>query len=153
MVVVMLPFRFRLATLLRLREGDRDERRTQLADAERAEDIVRARIVEIDRELGRLCGAAARLSQPGLVNVDELMEIERFELLLAAERQAAVGQHQLVAAEVERRREVLVAADREVRVLERLRETQHDRHRQDSDRRDRKQMDETATQAFARKDR
>src|SRR5688572_1626486 len=142
-MVIMLPFRFRLATLQRLREADRDERRTQLADAQRAEDIVRARIVDIETELTRLRGQAARLSQPGLVNVDDLMEIERFEVLLAAERQAAVGQRQIVATEVERRREILVAADREVRVLERLRETQQQRHRQDTERDERKQMDET----------
>jgi flagellar FliJ protein len=150
---MVLPFRFRLATLLRLREADRDERRTQLADAQRAEEIVRARIAEIDGELGRLRGEASRLSAPGPVNLDQLMEIERFELLLGAERQAAVGQRELVATEVERRRDLLVAADREVRVLERLRETGQERHRQEADRRERKQLDETATSAFARKDR
>jgi flagellar export protein FliJ len=149
----MLPFRFRLATLLRLREADRDERRTQLADAQRAEDIVRARIDEIDGELGRLRGKAARLSRPGLINVDELMETERYELLLAAERQSAKHQQKLVAEEVERRRLALVAADREVRVLERLRETQQERHRQEAERQERKQLDETATRAFVRKER
>jgi flagellar export protein FliJ len=149
----MLPFRFRLATLLRLREADRDERRTQLADAQRAEDIVRARVGEIDGELGRLRGEAAQLSKPGVVNVDELMEIERYELLLAAERQAALQQQKLVTEEVERRRSALVTADREVRVLERLRETGHERHRQEADRQERKQLDETATRAFVQKDR
>jgi flagellar export protein FliJ len=148
----MLPFRFRLATLLRLRESDRDERRSRLADAQRAEDIVGARIEEIDSELWRLRGESARLSRPGLVNVDELMEINRFELLLSAERQAAEQQHKLVAEEVERRRLALVAADREVRVLERLRETGQERHRQEVDRQERKQMDETAMHAFVRKD-
>jgi flagellar export protein FliJ len=149
----MLPFRFRLATLLRLREADRDERRSHLADAQRAEDIVRARIAEIDGESSRLRGESARLSRPGRVNIDELMEINRFELLLAAERQGAVQQQKLVAEEVERRRLALVAADREVRVLERLRETGQERHQQEADRQERKQMDETATHAYVRKDR
>lgn len=149
----MLPFRFRLATLQRLREADRDERRTQLADAERAEDIVRARIGEIDGELARLRGEAARLSRPGAINVDALMETERYELLLAAERQSAMHQQKLVSEEVERRRLALVAADREVRVLERLRETQQQRHRQEAERQERKQLDETATRAFVHKER
>jgi flagellar FliJ protein len=149
----VLPFRFRLATLLRLREADRDERRSHLADAQRAEDIVRTRIAGIDGELRQLRGESARLSRPGTINVDELMEINRFELLLAAERQAAVQQQKLVAEEVERRRLALVAADREVRVLERLRDTQQERHRQEADRQERKQMDEAAAHAFVRKDR
>jgi flagellar FliJ protein len=149
----VLPFRFRLATLLRLREADRDERRSHLADAQRAEDIVQTRIAGIDGELRQLRGESARLSRPGTINVDELMEINRFELLLAAERQAAVQQQKLVAEEVERRRLALVAADREVRVLERLRDTQQGRHRQEADRQERKQMDEAAAHAFVRKDR
>jgi flagellar FliJ protein len=149
----VLPFRFRLATLLLLREADRDERRSHLADAQRAEDIVRTRIAGIDGELRQLRGESARLSRPGTINVDELMEINRLELLLAAERQAAVQQQKLVAEEVERRRLALVAADREVRVLERLRDTQQERHRQEADRQERKQMDEAAAHAFVRKDR
>jgi flagellar FliJ protein len=149
----VLPFRFRLATLLRLREADRDERRSHLADAQRAEDIVRTRIAGIDGELRQVRGESARLSRPGTINVDELMEINRLELLLAAERQAAVQQQKLVAEEVERRRLALVAADREVRVLERLRDTQQERHRQEADRQERKQMDEAAAHAFVRKDR
>jgi flagellar FliJ protein len=149
----VLPFRFRLATLLRLREADRDERRSHLADAQRAEDIVQTRIAGIDGELRQVRGESARLSRPGTINVDELMEINRFELLLAAERQAAVQQQKLVAEEVERRRLALVAADREVRVLERLRDTQQERHRQEADRQERKQMDEAAAHAFVRKDR
>ena len=110
-------------------------------------------IGEIDGDLRQLRGESARLSRPGTVNVDELMEINRFELLLSAERQAAVQQQKLVAEEVERRRLALVAADREVRVLERLRETGQERHRQEVDRQERKEMDESAMHAFVRKDR
>jgi flagellar export protein FliJ len=149
----MPPFRFKLSTLQRLRENERDERRSRLADAQRAEDIVNARIADIDAELGRLRDETGRRSCPGRMDVDALMEVQRYELLLKAERQAAVQQRDLVAAEVERRREALVLADREVRVLERLRETQQVRHRQDEERQERKVLDEIATQAFCRKER
>ena len=50
----MQPFRFRLTTLLRLREGERDERRVRLAEAQRAEDIVLGQIQELQSELDRL---------------------------------------------------------------------------------------------------
>jgi flagellar export protein FliJ len=146
-------FRFKLATLQRLRENERDERRSRLADAQRAEDIVNARIAEIDGDLDRLRDETGHRSRPGRMDVDALMELQRYELLLKAERQAAVQQRDLVAAEVERRREALVVADREVRVLERLRETQQVRHRQAEERQERKVLDEIATQAFSRKER
>ena len=149
----MSPFRFKLATLLRLRENDRDERRSRLAEAQQAEDIVNARIGEIDADLDRLREEAGQRSRPGRMDVDALMELQRYELLLKAERQAAVQQRDLVAAEVERRREALVAADREVRVLERLRVTQQQRHRLAEERQQRKVFDEIATQGYSRKER
>ncbi len=149
----MPPFRFKLATLLRLRENDRDELRSRLADAQQAENIVNQRIHELDADLDRLRAQAAQRSRPGRMDVDALMELQRYELLLKAERQATVQQRELVAAEVERRREALVAADREVRVLERLRETQQQRHRQTEERQERKVLDEIATQGYCRKER
>ena len=149
----MTSFRFRLKTLLQLRENERDERRSRLADAQQAENIVNQRIYELDADLDRLRAQAAQRSRPGRMDVDALMELQRYELLLKAERQATVQQRELVAAEVERRREALVAADREVRVLERLRETQQQRHRQTEERQERKVLDEIATQGYCRKER
>ena len=149
----MPPFRFKLATLLRLRENDRDELRSRLSDAQQAENIVNQRIHELDADLDRLRAQAAERSRPGRMDVDALMELQRYELLLKAERQATVQQRELVAAEVDRRREALVAADREVRVLERFRETQQQRHRQTEERQERKVLDEIATQGYCRKER
>ena len=149
----MPPFRFRLTTLMRLREAERDDRRSRLADAQQAEDIVNERIAGIEADLGRLRDEAGRRSRPGPMDVDALMELQRYEVLLNAERQAALQQRELVAAEVVRRREALVVADREVRVLERLRETQQMRHRQAEERQERKVLDEIATQGFCRKER
>ncbi len=146
----MAPFRFRLTTLLRIREGERDECRSRLADAERAEEIVEARIEEIGAEIVAVRQEAVRLSRGGPVDVDQLMEAQRFELLLMADRQASQEQLKLIAAEVERRREAVVAADREVRILERLRETQRDRYNGEQLRQERKLLDEVATQGFLR---
>jgi flagellar export protein FliJ len=124
----------------------------RLAEAQRAEDVVKQRIDDIDTELHGLRDRAAYGSRPGPVDVDALMELQRYELLLKAERQSSEVQQRLVAAEVERRRETLVAADREVRTLEKIEEKQRERHRQDEERRERKRVDEAATQAFARRE-
>jgi flagellar export protein FliJ len=149
----MPPFRFRLTTLLLLRENERDERRSRLAEAQQAEDIVNGRIADLEAEVARLRDAVGQRSRPGRMDVDALMELQRYELLLKAERQAAAQQRELVAAEVERRREALVAADRQVRVLERLRETQQRRHRLAEERQQGKAFDEIAAQSHCRKER
>jgi len=141
----MPTFQFRLATLLRLREAARDERRNLLAEALRAEELVVRRIAELDGELAALRAQRLHAARPGeTVDVDSLNDTARYEMILKLERQSADQQRQVVAAEAEKRREALVAADREVRVLERLRETQLERHRQEEDRREFQRLDELA---------
>jgi flagellar protein FliJ len=140
----MAPFRFRLATLLRLRIADRDERRAQLADAQRAAEIVQGRINEIDLELRSLRLMNQRAMQPGKIDVDQFLDRQRYEFQAQAERAATVEQLQKIQAEVERRREIAVAADREVRILEKLRDNQADQHRQEEEKLSQKQFDELA---------
>jgi len=140
----MAAFRFRLATLLRLREADRDDRRAQLADAQRAEEIVRQRVGEIEREIEQTREAGRRRTQPGQVNVDQMLELQRYEIQLQTESAATERQRALIAEEVERRRERLTAADREVRILERLRETQQEQHQADERRTEQRLFDEIA---------
>ena len=85
-------------------------------------------------------------SRPGPVNVDRLLDSGRYEMMLKAERHAADEQRQAVVAEIDRRRQALVEADREVKSLEKLREQQMLRHRTEEARREMKRLDETAVQ-------
>jgi flagellar protein FliJ len=147
----MLPYKFRMATLLRLREANRDERRVQLAEAQQAEELVANRLSRIDADLNGLTKRCQHDLRPGQIDVDRLMEAQRYELLLRAERQAAGEQRKIVSNEVERRRETLVAADREVRVLEKLRELQLERHQEDQQREETKILDEVGIQGMWRK--
>jgi flagellar export protein FliJ len=148
----MSAFRFRLATLLRFREARRDERRGQLAEAQEAEQLILQRVAEIERELVELQRHSLDAARPGTVNVDRLAEAARYEMILKVERESADQQRQAVAAEVAKRREALVAADREVRVIEKLRDAQHQRHRDDQSRHETKQLDELAVLRYARKE-
>jgi flagellar protein FliJ len=149
----MLPYKFRLATLLRLREAHRDERRVKLAEAQQAEEIVTKRLATIQNDLQAQNERCQRELRPGQIDVDRLMEFQRYELILKAERQAATEQRNIVSTEVERRREALVSADREVRVLEKLRERQLERHREVEQREETKILDEVGTQGRWRKER
>ena len=140
----MASFQFRLATLLRLREAWRDERRTHLSDAQRAEQLILDRLAAIDEELaaGRRQYVDAALSRS--VNVDLLTDLARYEMILKAQRQSADHQRQAVVAEVQKRRAALVAADRDVQVLTKLRETQQQRHGEEEALKEFKRLDEMA---------
>ena len=47
----MAKFKFRLATLLRLREATRDQRRAELAEAYRADNVLREHLDRVGQEL------------------------------------------------------------------------------------------------------
>src|SRR5688500_14521933 len=112
----MRKFRFRLAPLLRLHEATRDERRAQLAEAFRAEETLQARMRELESELENLKRECRRSSGPGSVDVDRLIDSQRYELLMLAQCQMLKQHEKTLAEEIERRRAALVAADREVRI-------------------------------------
>ncbi len=138
----MAQFKFRLATLLRLRESARDERRTLLAQAYRAEDVILQEQQRLEAERAALEQRIRGAVGPGEIEVDRLIEAQRFELVLRAQKEHLARQHELVKAEIERRRQALVEANREVQVLENLREKQHERWRGEESRREVKRLDE-----------
>jgi len=140
----MKKFRFRLATLLRLRNAVRDERRTHLAEAYRADEMLRQEQQRLQRELTDLKDRQRAACGPGQVDVDQLLADQRYALLLNGQQQHLGRQRQLVAAEIERRHGLLVESDREVRVLEKLQERQRERWRAEENRLDIRQLDEIA---------
>ena len=145
----MAKFKFRLATLLKLREAARDERRAELAEAYRADDILNERLQQIHGELNAMSIGCRKAAGPGAVNIDLLIESQRYEVTLRACEKQTLAQRQRLAVEIERRRESLLAANREVRVLEKLREHQIERYREEENRRDVKRLDEVAQQRAA----
>jgi flagellar FliJ protein len=140
----MAKFRFSMATLLRLREAARDDRRAELAEALRAHDTLGLWIERAQAEVEQLHGACRRAAGPGPVDVDRLAAAQRYELLLRAKLRQLHAQRDQLAPEIERRRQALVYADRDVRVLEKLRENQHQRHQADAERQQVKLLDEVA---------
>jgi len=143
----MPAFRFRLATLLRLREATRDERRGQLAEALRIADGLAAQAADIDRELADCRRREA--TQAGPLNLDQLLDAHRYELVLLSQRRHLELQQATVGEEVDRRREALVAANRDVRALEKLREAQQERQRVAEALQVQKQFDEVAGRGMA----
>ena len=140
----MAKFQFRMATLLRLREAARDQRRAELAEAYRVEALLHTRQQQVQQELTWLREQCRRTASPGVVQVDRLIESQRYEVVLRTQQKALERQRAAVTEEIERRRQALVESDREVRTLEKLRERQLEKHRQDEERRATKQLDEIA---------
>jgi flagellar FliJ protein len=144
-------FRFRLETLLRLRMAERDQRRADLAKALRAEAMLQDEARKLEGEQQSLTEQARSLKAPGAANVEALLATHRYERLLAVQERQLAAQLAQVSAETERRRLVLVEADREVRVLEKLRERQAEAQRAKEQRQEIKAFDELAILGHLRK--
>jgi len=139
-------FLFRLEPLLKLRQARRDECRAALAEALRVDEVLRKQLDGLARELEALREFCRRKSAPGGLDIDRLVEAQRYELVTRGQQQNVAQQRQTVAAEIERRRQALVEADREVHVLEKLRERQAEAHRREEELREIKRLDEVASQ-------
>jgi flagellar export protein FliJ len=141
----MAKYKFRLNTLQKVREAHRDQQRASLAEAFRAEQVLaenRAQLIDEERELRELQRSAI---EGQYLDVNRLLEAQRYELLLKAQGQELAKQAVLLAAEAERRRQTLVEADREVRVLELLDERHRRAHNRDEQRAETKRLDDVAT--------
>jgi flagellar export protein FliJ len=149
----MPKFKFRLATLLRLRESARDERRAQLAQAYRADELLAEKKRILEEHLADMRRRTRLAASPGEIDVDRLLEARRFETVLLAQKEHVGNQQEMIRIEIERRRQALVAANREVRILENLRARQHGRHQAEENRQETKQLDEAARLRALREDR
>jgi len=146
----MSAFHFRLTTLLRLRLAERDERRSDLAKALAAAEILRGQHIELETERTENLALLREVSSPGGGNVDRLIHAHRYAAILKARATQLVAQEAQVEREIERRRQILVEADRQVRVLEKLEARQQAEHRRRADRLEAKQLDEVALTGFDR---
>ena len=150
-LVVFPPmFRFRLQTVLRLRIAERDERRGELAKALRAAEILQERREQLSDEMKENLELARKLAEPGKANIDRILQTHRYEAILKGTLAQLVVQEKQVAAEVERRRQILTEADRQVRVLEKLEDRKREEHVRMEQRQEMKQLDEVAAVSFVR---
>lgn len=141
----MARFKFRLETLHKMRVARRDQCRVALAEAYRAEEIVQGRRAELLRERETIIEMQRKAATEPFLDVNRLLEAQRYELVLKVQDQDFLKQEILLAAEIERRREALIESDREVRVLELLEEKQRSAYRRQNERRETKRLDEVAS--------
>jgi flagellar FliJ protein len=140
----MARFRFRLETLRRLREMNRDELRVRLAEAYQAEQILVGQRATLVGEIATMAEAQRKLTSDGAVDVTRLLESQRYQLLLEAQGRTLAEQAARLAEEVEVRRQAVVEADRQVRVLDKLHDRRRSQHEQAQQAAEAKRLDEVA---------
>lgn len=140
----MAKFHFRLATLQKLRELHRDELRTKLAEAVKANQILEEQLTQVAAEIEHLQTMQRGAMQGTQIDVDPLLEAQRYHGVLLAQQKTMHEQSRLLLAEIERRRQSVVEADRQVKVLEKLHDRKLAEFRQEQLRAEIKVLDEVA---------
>lgn len=140
----MSGFIFRLQSLLNLRVAERGRRRAELAAALRAERLVEQQIHGLHQTVRQTRRGLRKDACPGTVNVNRLLDAQRYELVLNAQIDQMQRQLEQVSQEVARRRQILVEASRTVRMLEKLRDRRQEDHRLHAEKSAQRELDEIA---------
>lgn len=141
----MSSFKFRLSTLKKLRESHRDEMRLKLGEAYRAERLLEERAAAIRTEEAEAQIAQRHILDAKTPNVSQLLDTQRYVAVLRSELTTLHSQSQMLATEIEKRRQSLIAADQQVRVLDKLHDRQLAAHKSEALREEMKAMDEIAS--------
>jgi flagellar FliJ protein len=141
----MSGFEFRLQSLLKLRTADRDQRRAELASAFQASQVLAGQMTALQKTIQQTRRDIRQGSTTGPVNVDRLLGSHRYELLLASQLDQLKQRQQEIETEIERRRQRLLEADRQVRTVEKLRERKLAEYQADLARQEQRQLDEIGT--------
>ena len=124
----MPKFVFTLATVLRVREADRDQRRSELADSQQMIEQLEDRRQALRDERTTLDREFRSSIAPGSLNADALRSAATYAASLILQVGAVEEEIAAAALRIEERREALLAADRDVRCLEKLREAHYARY-------------------------
>lgn len=112
---------FRLATVLRLRERERDQAAGEVEQVHRAIAIVDGRIEELQSEYRQMDDFRQDASI-GAISIHRLLDVQRYQLVLTGQIQHAKQQREQLLVELRKREAKLTAIQQKVKVLEKLKE-------------------------------
>lgn len=146
----MKPFRFRLESLLRVREADRDARRAELAQSLAVQERLRVELELGTQQLAESRRNDRELRQSTAFSLESLRQSDSLRQVLA------VKQTRILAAVAESTSDVdacqlhLAAAEREYQAVARLKASRLAEYQRDAVRQESKLADEAAGRAFRR---
>jgi flagellar export protein FliJ len=139
----MARFVFRLQTLLSARVRERNERRVELAEAVEIERALHAQAQRVSGELAIARDGISSRQDP--FDLVRCQVHDRFDRLLRHDLGQLNDRLDAATTETQRRRELLTAAEQQVRALEKLRERQAAEFQRQQNAVDQRELDEAAS--------
>jgi flagellar protein FliJ len=143
-----MSFRFGLQTLQKLREQTRQECRLALAEAYAIDrqlleqkNVLQATLVE--NEL-----LVREGSQQSALHIDGLIHARRYEVIIKMQIAEVMQQQQNLTSIIEQRRQALLHAEHEVKILEKLKDKQYNRYLKKFEKLEDQELGEAAIRGF-----
>ncbi|MCL2005508.1 MAG: flagellar export protein FliJ [Planctomycetaceae bacterium] len=138
-------FTFRLEPLITLRDNALKERQADLAKAYEARQILETDIKKLDQQLSEGRESARTLMQEGQkINVDYLLGFRRQEMFLLANQDELKEKMAIIDEEIEVRRAAVAEANKELKIVEKLKEQRFEKYLEEQNKSEMKAMDEIA---------
>ena len=138
-------FTFRLEPLITIRDNVLKECQAELAKAYEARQILENDIQKLDQQLAEGMESARNLMQEGqAVNVDYLLSFRRQEMFLRANQDDLREKLKLIDEEIEVRRAAVAEANKELKIVEKLKEQRREKYLEEENKEEMKAMDEIA---------
>jgi flagellar export protein FliJ len=134
-----------LSTLIQVRRQHRDGCRRQLDEAVRAEAVLAEKSGDVQTQLAEIIEVRRRTAAAGACDLNLLLAAQRHQATLQRVQQTTAEQIEVLQREIDRRRSMVVAAEQQVRVLEKLSEQKVQQAMCAEGRREMKRLDELAT--------
>ena len=145
-------FKFRLEPLITIRENVLKECQAELAKAYDARRILEEHLQKIARQLSEGTEVARSIMQPGqTVNVEFLLGLRRQEMFLRANQDDLKQKMQVIDEEIEVRRAKVAEANKELKIVEKLKEKRYEQYLEEEKQEEIKEMNEIAVQNRSRK--
>ena len=138
--------KFRFESLLKIRETERNEKKNAFLEAQNAVQEIQAVIDQCKLELASNQETVRNQRSSTILTSDELCQQQRFHNLLLSRLQKLEHKLDSVSEQVEKKRNELDEAIKEVKILQTLKEKTEERRLEEERRRSDKEMDELATQ-------
>lgn len=139
-------FTFRLEPLITIRDNVLKECQGELAKAYQARMILAEALQDVEKQIEDGIITARSLMQTGqIVKVDYLIGLRRQEMFLRANQNDLIQKIQIVDEEIERRRTAVTSANKELKIVENLKEKRFTKYLEEENKSDAKMMDEIAS--------
>jgi len=126
----------------------RDQLQRKLAEAQEAQRILQLQMNDVQQDIEQLQSLRREAAGSSHANVNLLLETQRYQALLHAQQTEMQNQGQLLATETQRRRDGVVEANRQVRILDKLEARQREEFLKDAQKKEVKQLDEVAARCW-----